>query len=55
MKTRRVNIIFESPCMSKGKPKKLGKQAKREGIDQAVEDFCEESFDGETNNDRLEI
>ena len=33
-------------CMTKGKPKKIGKQAKREGTVQSVGDFCEDSLDG---------
>ena len=41
--------------MTKGKSKKMGKQAKREGTVQSVGDFCEESFDGETNINSLII
>ena len=29
--------------------KKMAKQLKEGGTEQSVEDFCEESFDGETN------
>ena len=31
------------------KPKKMEKQAKREGTVQSVGDFCEDSLDGDTN------
>ena len=35
--------------MTKGKPKKMGKQAKREVTVQSAGDFCEDSWDGDTN------